>query len=382
MRRRPLLWLSLARRRLAAVNLAPTSACVVAACASAAAATTVTAAGCLAGQLHNPKGLPDPEWYEEQNAHIALNLSLVEEAKQGWWHEVTRRLRDKNLGEDVNAKCPRNGESLLHLAARAGRRRLCEELLCVHGAENQARDSRGRTPLLSCAEHGSEVVAATLVAHGADVNAQDASGATALSIAARLGHVRLVRWLLARRSDLREPLQADLYGAHALHKAVSFGHVGCVEALLSDGRVRAAVDKPVGPVHHSVPSSFEAKSGRETALQLAASHTYHFHHTSHTRIARSLLAAGADPNVRSQGGHGRTAVHCAAAAGNAGVLRELIASKRVLPSTWEARDAHGRTARELANGDVAILELLGKASSHQASQHQGRESAGSGHTAH
>lgn len=355
-------------RRILQENVAllprPFAVASISSAAAAAAVATAATTGCLAAQLHNQKGLPDPEWYEEQNDHIALHLPLVEEARQGWWHEVTRRLRDKNLGEDVNAKCPRSGETLLHLAARAGRRRLCEELLCDHGAGGQARDCRGRTPLLSCAEHGSEVVAATLVAKGgADVNEEDASGASALSIAARLGHVRLVRWLLARGAELREPLQADLYGAHALHKAVSFGHVGCVEALLSDSRVRAAVDKPVGPVHHSVPSHFEAKSGGETALQLAASHTYHFHHTAHTRIAKSLLAAGADPNVPSQGGHRRTAVHCAAAAGNAGVLRELIASRRVLQSTLEARDATGRTPRELAKGDPAVLELLGRASS-------------------
>ena len=123
---------------------------------------------------------------------------------------------------------------------------------------------------------------ATLIDRGgADVNDTDVSGACALSIAARLGHVRLVRFLLSR-TELRDPLQPDLYGAHALHKAVSFGHVACVDALLSDHRVRAHVDKPVGRIDHTVPSHFEAQSGGETALQLAASHTYTFFHTSHT----------------------------------------------------------------------------------------------------
>lgn len=326
--------------------------------ACAAIAGTSSVVGCIAAS-HNPNGLPDPEWYEEQHAHILLNLPLYEEARQGWWHEVTRRLRDKNLGEDANSKCPRSGESLLHFAARAGRRRLCEELMDQHGADCNARDARLRTPLLSCAEHGSEVVAATLIdCGGADVNDTDVSGACALSIAARLGHVRLVRFLLSRK-ELRDPLQPDLYGAHALHKAVSFGHVACVDALLSDHRVRAHVDKPVGRIDHTVPSHFEAQSGGETALQLAASHTYTFFHTSHTRIARRLLEAGADPNLRT-GARGRTAVHCAAAARNAGVLRELIASRRVLESTWEATDGDGCTARELAKGDISVLELLAR----------------------
>ena len=212
---------------------------------AAASAHCSLASSCEQRPNHNPAGLPDPEWYEQQNAHILLRLSLVEEARQRWWHEVTRRLRDKNAGEDVDEQCPKSGETLLHIAAAAGKRKLVEELLETHGATCTLRDRRGRTPLLCSAEHGSEVVAATLVSNGhADVNEADSSGASAMAIAARLGHVRLVRWLLTRK-ELREPLQRDIYGTHALHKAVSFGQVACVEALLADS-VSAAGFQPAG----------------------------------------------------------------------------------------------------------------------------------------
>lgn len=308
----------------------------------------------------NPNGLPDPEWYAQQNAHILLHLSLVEEARQRWWHEVTRRLRDKNAGEDVDEQCAKTGESLLHVAALAGRRKLVEELLEMHGAAGTLRDRRGRTPLLCCAEHGSEVVAETLVTKGhADVNECDSSGANAMAIAARLGHVRLVRWLLTRK-ELREPLQRDVYGTHALHKAVSFGQIACVEALLADTRVKAKIDLPVGSIDHSVPSSYDAKSGGETALHLACGHTYWFHHKCHTRIAKLLVNAGADPNLRT-GAEARTAVHCAAAAGNVGVLRMLLSSGRVADATWTARDGKGSTAQDLANGNREVLAVLAEA---------------------
>ena len=133
-----------------------------------------------------------------------------------------------------------------------------------------------------------------------DVNEQDSSGASALALACRLGHLRLLRWLLGYQG-LRLNDQ-DKYGVSALHKAVSFGQTACVEELLRDRRI--CVDQPCGMP--SVPESFHAESGGETPLHLAASHTYTYHHTQHGRIARLLLAAGADPNRKTL--RGRTAV--------------------------------------------------------------------------
>lgn len=329
--------------------------------AAAAVATASTAAftRCRHGPPDPSQAVSDQEWYRRQDAHIRLGLPLVEEARQGWWHEVTRRIRDN--GESVDARAA-DGTTVLHVAAKAGRRRLCEELL-RRGAAAHARDHRGSTALLCCAENGSETVAATLEANDAsfDINEQDSSGACALSIAARLGHVRLIRWLLSH-TELR-PMIVDLYGVAALHKAVSFGQTQCVEALLMDERVRAAIDQPVGLP--TAPDAFAAKSGGETALILAAKHTYFFHHTQHTRIARSLLAAGADPNIAD--GHGRTAVHSAAAAGNVKILHELVSSGRVAPRTWLREDGGGKSVLDLARADqdarALVLEQVQKARS-------------------
>ena len=287
----------------------------------------------------NPNGLSDPDWYEEQHQHIALGLPLIEEAKQGWWHEVTRRLRQNS--EDANSSDTSNGCTLLHLASAAGRRRLVEELLDF-GAQASPRDLMGRTPLHHCAEHGSESVAMTLANGGANVNEQDNTGASALSIAARLGHVRLVRWLCTRPE--LQPCSPDRYGATALHKAVSFGQFACVEALCADRRVRACIDQPV--YAPTVPDSYQALTGGESALHLACLHTYTFHHQMHTKIARVLLATGADPNVTTAAG--QNACHCAAAAGNTAIVRELSKCGRVRPESWTARDEAGRTPVELA----------------------------------
>jgi hypothetical protein len=65
------------------------------------------------------ESLSDAEWYKQQAEHIALKLSIIEEAKAGWWHEVTRRYR---AGEPINETDSR-GTTLLHLAALSNKRR-------------------------------------------------------------------------------------------------------------------------------------------------------------------------------------------------------------------------------------------------------------------
>lgn len=132
----------------------------------------------------------DARWYKEQAEHIALRLSLVDEAKAGWWHEVTRRYRQ---GEAVD-QSDSEGNTLLHLAAKHGKRRIVEELVSL-GAPYR-RDMQGRTPLLSAASSGHSSVATTLLATGvADINESDSTGATALLLAAQAGHVKVGRFL-------------------------------------------------------------------------------------------------------------------------------------------------------------------------------------------
>ena len=79
-----------------------------------AAAPAATVAGAaLCDSRHN-----DADWYAAQHAHQQLGLSLCEEAALGVWNEVTRRYR---LGESVNASADREGRTVLHHAAMAGK---------------------------------------------------------------------------------------------------------------------------------------------------------------------------------------------------------------------------------------------------------------------
>eukprot|EP00965_Chrysotila_dentata_P165563 5467085-Pleurochrysis_carterae.AAC.4 len=62
-------------------------------------------------------------------------------------HQVSRRVR---LGESANVP-DAGGTTVLHLAVRAGKRRLVHELLSSHGAVPVA-DSKGYTPWLYAAQ--------------------------------------------------------------------------------------------------------------------------------------------------------------------------------------------------------------------------------------
>jgi len=67
----------------------------------------------------------------------------------------------------------------LHVAASAGRIEICKSLLEA-GANVDAKNQKGATPLLVGLSRGTIGCAPTLLAHGADVNARDMQGRTAL----------------------------------------------------------------------------------------------------------------------------------------------------------------------------------------------------------
>jgi ankyrin repeat protein len=67
----------------------------------------------------------------------------------------------------------------LHLAAEAGNKEIVE-LLIAKGADVNAKDKRGRTPLFGAAALGRKEIAGLLIAKVADVNAKDKVGDTPL----------------------------------------------------------------------------------------------------------------------------------------------------------------------------------------------------------
>jgi hypothetical protein len=89
--------------------------------------------------------------------------------------------------ETMPAAAPRAPQPPLHSAVAAGQPDLVRALL-AQGANINARDARGRTPLMIAASGDSRAVVVALLAAGADTSLRDPAGLNASDLAARAGH--------------------------------------------------------------------------------------------------------------------------------------------------------------------------------------------------
>jgi ankyrin repeat protein len=161
------------------------------------------------------------------------------------------------------------------------------ERLVKAGADVNAQNRHGWTPLLTACTLKQEQMAKYLVEHGADVNYQTAhlERSTALSLAIERWSMELVTFLLAHGADVNRPGE-DEYSplAHALF--CNAYHI--VPVLLEAG---ANVN--------------QTDDGGYTALMSACA-------TAPTEVIQMLLDAGADIHARTHHMYGQPAVITAA----------------------------------------------------------------------
>lgn len=100
-------------------------------------------------------------------------------------------------GLDINSLSADQGRTLLHGSANRGSIRAVTWLL-ENGADSNALDERGRTPLHVCAERNTSAsVASLLIGAGSDAKARDAEGKTPIDYALANGRGRIVEYLAA-----------------------------------------------------------------------------------------------------------------------------------------------------------------------------------------
>ena len=90
------------------------------------------------------------------------------------------------------------GRTLLHLAPNWG----VAERLIAQGADVNAKDNFGMTPLHSAAHAGRMDMVELLIAKGADINATSNIGQTPLALAKAKGHTEISE--LLRKHDAKE----------------------------------------------------------------------------------------------------------------------------------------------------------------------------------
>ena len=164
------------------------------------------------------------------------------------------------------------------------------------GGDPEARTS-GETALMTAARTGGLDAVNVLLAHGADVRAKDpSSGQTVLMAAVAEAHPAVAHVLLEHGADLHAKSQA---GFTALAFAVRAGDLESVKLLLAAG---AGANERLAVVRRAeIDGSADYMNAPDgtTVLVLAIVN-------AHYELAKYLLDQGADPNADSDG---RTALH-------------------------------------------------------------------------
>lgn len=196
-------------------------------------------------------------------------------------------------GADPNA-VDANGRTPLMMAGRSGRGDMVAALIDA-GANVNAANNNGGTPLMFSAIAGDPTTVSLLLEHGARVQAVGNMGWTALMVASVKGHAPVIRMLLDGGAD---PNHRDVYGWTALMRAANRDRLDAVEALMAD--TRTELDR--------------RDDDGATALHHAAEE-------GHERVVVYLRSQGADVSARDH--RGRSAADRARLAGYGDLAKRL-----------------------------------------------------------
>lgn len=259
--------------------------------------------------VHGPAG---PRGTEEERADWTLQQAHEEPAKQ----QEDAESESSEEGPEVNSD--------IFDAARRGRLQVVQACL-QEGAEVNAHDFNGCTPLFHAARARQVEMSKWLVDAGSNLEKADTSGRTPLRVASFFGHEEIVQLLLTAGASLNT---VDLCGWTPLHAASSEGYDGIARILLAAGA--------------DVNRITSAGDGL-TPLLTAATH-------GHIDVVETLLSAGADPTVKGESS--QTAREVAEEEGH-GAVAELL---RGAEEEWTRPFVLQLSVRR-ANADLAELTL-------------------------
>lgn len=222
-------------------------------------------------------------------------------------------------------------------------------VLIKKGADVNARDSGGFSPLDTAARNRIASLVEVLLDAGADPNAADADGFFPLLHAVNRNHVPTVETLAAKGADLNK---VNKQGITPLSWAIGDGKYFAAKALIDHG---ADVNAPSGYENVTplmvVATQLAAKTRSGNLAQ----------GPQPLDLARALIDKGADANRLSK--DGVTALMIAAGHNNAPIIGLLVAAG----ADPNAKNAHGQTALDIAtsagfDSAVGALKFLTKPS--------------------
>ncbi|UKZ49434.1 hypothetical protein TrVGV298_003681 [Trichoderma virens] len=281
---------------------------------------------------------------------------------------VVKLLLEK--GANVNAQ-DGGGWTPLSWAADGGHEAVVK-LLLKKGAKVDAQDRYGQTPLRQAADGRHEAVIKLLLEKGANVNAQDSGGRTPLSQAIatavrrrygrplRGGHEAVVKLLLEEGANINAQ---DRYGQTLLSQAANRGYKAIVKLLLEKGAKVDAQDR-----YGQTPLQQAADGGHEAVVKLllekggkvdaqdryGQTPLWQAVAGGHEAVVKLLLEEGA--NINAQDRYGQTLLLQAANRGHKAVVKLLLEKG----ANINAQDRYGQTPLSQAadRGHKAVVKLL------------------------
>ncbi|XP_053139092.1 ankyrin repeat domain-containing protein 63 [Hemicordylus capensis] len=188
----------------------------------------------------------------------ASTRTFLEAMSAGRLH-LARFVLDALDGSIVDCRAERGRTPLMYAALLKDPawRLAFARLLLERRAAVNLRDDAGRSALSLACERGHLEVTQLLVQYGADPDAVDARGWSPLMYAASAGRTAVVEWLLRvfRRLGQLCLERADRAGRTALQLAASGGHGQCVRALRAAGALILNLPEPSPPARSDHPAS-------------------------------------------------------------------------------------------------------------------------------
>ncbi|GFR22676.1 ankyrin-1, partial [Trichonephila clavata] len=228
--------------------------------------------------------------------------------------EVIRNLLDR--GENVDATTPENFTAL-HLAVQANQPEVVEILL-GHGANVQMKAGKnGETALhMAAGVIDGHKCAELIIKSGADVNARNEDGETPLHNAARHGQLKTVTQLLEDGAGLDS---LSKQGESVLHVAVSNCHYEIGKSLINHKKESATELQVINYVN-------QPNKNGETATHYGSSiNKDQIHYPTEDKDIIALLLQHGGSVTTETKKNSETAIHYVCRVGNEDILKEIIA---------------------------------------------------------